>query len=154
MEFEKRKPKILAISSGGGHWIQLMSINRALAGMNVVYASVNTCYRTDVGNAEFHVIPDGNFSQKWNLLRVVVSAILLVCRTKPDVVISTGAAPGFLVAFIAKLRGSRIIWIDSIANADELSMSGRNASLFCDLWLTQWPHLARKRGPHYIGSII
>jgi UDP-N-acetylglucosamine:LPS N-acetylglucosamine transferase len=107
-----------------------------------------------VGDAEFHVIPNANFSQKLSLVRAAFFAFILVIKTKPDVVVSTGAAPGYIVASIAKLRGARIVWLDSIANADEMSMSGRNAGIFSDLWLTQWPHLARRKGPHYIGSIL
>ena len=154
MDLINRTPKVLAISSGGGHWIQLMSIKSAFTDLDVIYACVNSSYQTDVGDAEFHVIPNANFSQKLSLVRAAFFAFILVIKTKPDVVVSTGAAPGYIVASIAKLRGARIVWLDSIANADEMSMSGRNAGIFSDLWLTQWPHLARRKGPHYIGSIL
>ena len=37
--------------------------------------------------------------------------------------------------------GARTIWIDSMANVDKMSMAGRLARRYSDLWLTQWPHL-------------
>ena len=74
-------------------------------------------------------------------------------RERPDVVVSTGAAPGYLALRCAKLLGARTVWIDSVANVEELSLSGRIASTKADLCLTQWPHLAA--GPvGYEGSVL
>jgi hypothetical protein len=70
------------------------------------------------------------------------------------VVITTGAAPGYFAVRIGKLLGARVVWLDSVANAGELSMSGRKAGSFVDLWLTQWPHLARDKGPACHGSVL
>ena len=66
----------------------------------------------------------------------------------------TGAAAGFLMCFWGKIFGAKVIWIDSIANVDELSMAGQMAGKFADLWLTQWPHLARADGPEYAGAVL
>ena len=46
------------------------------------------------------------------------------------------------------------LWIDSLANGEELSMSGRRAAKHADLWLTQWPELAEDGGPEYAGSVL
>jgi UDP-N-acetylglucosamine:LPS N-acetylglucosamine transferase len=75
-------------------------------------------------------------------------------RTRPDVVISTGAAPGLFGILFGRLVGARTIWIDSIANAEKLSLSGRIASRIAHIALTQWPHLAATRRPSYRGSIL
>jgi hypothetical protein len=44
--------------------------------------------------------------------------------------------------------------VDSIANAEQLSVSGQKVKPFADLWLTQWPHLEGKDGPYYRGAVI
>lgn len=150
----KSRPKLLAVSSGGGHWVQLLRLRPAFEGSEVAYATVRPGYRADVGDAEFHLIPDGNFSNKMSLVRVALGVMLLVIRTKPDVVVSTGAAPGYFALRFAKWFGARVVWIDSVANAEELSMSGRNAGGFADLWLTQWSHLASVGGPRYFGNVL
>ena len=49
---------------------------------------------------------------------------------------------------------SRTIWIDSIANVEKLSSSGAAARLVADVWLTQWPDLARKDGPECWGAVL
>jgi len=149
-----RKPKVLAISSGGGHWVQLLRLRPAFEGCEVTYATVREGYRNDVKGAEFHLIPDSN---RWNKLALLKSAFGVLClllRVRPDVVVTTGAAPGFFGVRIGKLMGARVVWVDSVANAEELSMSGRNVGSFVDLWLTQWPHLAQDGGPKFFGSVL
>ena len=152
---EHTKPRLLAISSGGGHWIQLLRLRPAFEGCDVTYATVREGYRTDVGDsADFRVIRDGNRWHKIALIRSALGILWLLLRLRPDVVITTGAAPGFFGVRFGKWLGARVVWIDSVANAEELSMSGKNAGLFVDLWLTQWPHLAREEGPQHIGSVL
>jgi UDP-N-acetylglucosamine:LPS N-acetylglucosamine transferase len=81
-----------------------------------------------------------------------VAVILLVER--PDVIVSTGAAPGYFALRLGKFLGLRTIWVDSIANVERLSLSGQRVGRFADLWLTQWPHLAAAGGPSYHGSVL
>jgi UDP-N-acetylglucosamine:LPS N-acetylglucosamine transferase len=112
-------------------------------------------YRADLcETAEFRVIPDSNRSNKIALIRSAWSIFRLVLRTRPDVVVSTGAAPGYFGVRFGKWLGARVVWVDSIANAEELSMSGAKAGSFVDLWLTQWPELAKEGGPEFFGSVL
>lgn len=147
-------PKVLAISSGGGHWVQLLRLRPAFEGCRVTYATVREGYRAEVAGADFRVIPDSNRWNKLALLRCALGVFWLVLRLRPDVVVSTGAAPGFFGVRFGKWLGARVVWVDSVANAEELSMSGRKAGGFVDLWLTQWPHLAADGGPQFYGSVI
>ena len=62
-----KRPKVLAISSGGGHWVQLLRLRPAFEGCDVVYATVKEGYRADLDpDADFRVIPDAN---RWNKIR-------------------------------------------------------------------------------------
>lgn len=150
-----KRPKVLAISSGGGHWVQLLRLRPSFDRCEVIYATVLDGYRADLGEAaEFRVIPDSNRSNKLDLMRSAWSIFWLVFSLRPDVVVSTGAAPGYFGVLFGKWLGARVIWVDSIANAEELSMSGAKAGSFVDLWLTQWPHLARESGPYFFGNVL
>ena len=151
---KKRLRPILAIASGGGHWKQLLCLRDAWDRLPVVYATVSEVYRADVDPAPFFVIPDGNIQTKIALFRMSIRLLSLALRVRPAVVISTGAAPGYFGLLFGKLLGARTVWIDSIANADELSLSGRRVGRFADVWLTQWEHLESPDGPHYEGSVI
>ena len=147
-------PRVLAISSGGGHWVQLLRLRPAFEGCSVSYATVREGYRSEIAGADFHLIPDCN---RWNKLAVVKSAaaiLILLLRLRPDVVVTTGAAPGYFGARFGKVLGARVVWVDSVANVEELSMSGQKAGSFVDLWLTQWPHLACEGGPRFLGNVL
>lgn len=152
-ELAPSRQKVLAISSGGGHWVELLRLRPALEGHDVVYATVSELYRGQV-DAPLRVIPDVTRWNRLGLVRTALSVLWLLLRERPDVVISTGALPGFFGVLLGKLLGARTVWVDSMANVDELSMSGEKARRFADLWLTQWPELARPDGPRYAGSVI
>lgn len=148
------RKKIVAISSGGGHWIELMRLRPALQGHRVVYATVSEAYRSHVGDARLRVISDATRWDRAGLVRTTLQVLRLLLEERPDVVISTGALPGFLGVLLGKWLGARTIWVDSLANVEELSMSGRRVGAFADLWLTQWPELERPGGPRYAGSVL
>ncbi len=148
------RPKILALSSGGGHWVQMLRLRPAFEGCDVLFATVKPGYQSQVGDARFTVIPDANRWNKFALLKTAAAIIGLLLRERPDVVISTGAAPGFFAVSLAKFVGARSIWVDSIANAEELSMSGKKAGAHASLWLTQWEHLSTEKGPRHFGSVL
>lgn len=149
-----KKMKVLALSSGGGHWVQLLRLRPAFAGSDVTFATVNKAYQADITEGHFEVIADCNRARKLRALWSVVVILRLLLRLRPDVVVTTGALPGYLALRIASLLGIRTIWVDSIANAEELSMSGQMAGKHADVWLTQWPHLAREGGPMFLGSVL
>jgi UDP-N-acetylglucosamine:LPS N-acetylglucosamine transferase len=146
--------RILALSSGGGHWVQLLRLRPAFEGCDVVFATVNPAYRIDVEGASFRVIPDANRWRKVSLLRSAIGILRVLWRERPDVVVSTGAAPGYFAIRLARLFRARTIWVDSVANIDELSLSGQRAGPHATLWLTQWAHLAQPEGPRYRGSVL
>lgn len=151
----KHKIKILALSSGGGHWVELLRLQPAFTNNDVVFATTKPGYRSDIGSdAGFRLIPDANRWNKLGLLRVFFAIFRLILHEQPDVVISTGAAPGYFAIRIGNLFGARTIWVDSIANAQELSLSGCIAGPHATLWLTQWEHLASPGGPIYRGSVL
>jgi UDP-N-acetylglucosamine:LPS N-acetylglucosamine transferase len=116
--------------------------------------TVDPAYRQELGSARFYVVNDAT---RWNRVGLVTCALRIIwvlVRVRPDVIVTTGAAPGFFAVIFGKLMRARTVWIDSIANADELSASGARVARFADLWLTQWPHLAREGGPHYEGAVL
>jgi UDP-N-acetylglucosamine:LPS N-acetylglucosamine transferase len=146
--------RVLAISSSGGHWEQLMLLRDGYAAQDVHYAATmaGLAERSGVGTAI--IVPDFNAQRPFKTLSSLFAIAKVVFAVKPHVVISTGAAPGLVALFFARLSGARTIWIDSVANSERLSMSGRMAGRFCHVWLTQWQHLATPKGPFYRGTVL
>jgi UDP-N-acetylglucosamine:LPS N-acetylglucosamine transferase len=146
--------RILAVASGGGHWIQLMRMVPAFVGQDVAFATTLASCRSQVSGARFYLVRDASRWNKFALLLMAMKVFWILVRERPRVVISTGAALGYFALRMGKLFGARTIWVDSIANAQKLSMSGQSIGKHADLWLTQWPHLARPEGPHFCGAVL
>lgn len=156
-------PKLMVVASAGGHWVQLMRLRKAWNGLPVIYVStepglsdiVQTMAR-DEGNPapEFAAVADANLTDKARIVRQFYEMFLVMLRHRPDVVITTGAAPGYFALRMGKWFGARTIWIDSMANAETLSKSGKEVAKYADLWLTQWEHLAKPDGPHFMGAVL
>jgi UDP-N-acetylglucosamine:LPS N-acetylglucosamine transferase len=145
----ERQRTVLAVASGGGHWVQLLRLRPAFEGCRVVFVTVSEQYRADVAadlaqGAEFRVVNDATRWNKFGLLLLAWRIFWILLTVRPDAVLTTGAAPGYFALRLARLFGARTAWIDSIANVEELSLSGRRIGPSCDLWLTQWQHLAVK----------
>lgn len=150
----EEKKKILAVASIGGHWVQLLRIVKPLqTNYDVVYVSTHEKCATLVNGLKFHVITD--FS-RWNLWKAIPASfkvLWMLVKERPSVVLTTGAAPGLLVILFAKFLFIKTIWIDSIANASELSGSGKLALYVADHVYTQWPDLAKGK-VKYAGNVF
>lgn len=150
----RNNPKLLAVASGGGHWVQLLRVASAFQGCDVTYVSTHASYRSQVEGHKFLTVSDSSLSTKFGLVRTALQLATIIWNERPDIVVSTGAAPGYFALRLGRLFKARTIWLDSIANVEKLSLSGAKIGRHADLWLTQWPHLARPEGPHYEGSVI
>jgi UDP-N-acetylglucosamine 2-epimerase (non-hydrolysing) len=150
---ENRK-KLLAVASGGGHWVELLRLGRAWIDFETVFVTVNPAYGADVPGRKFYSICDATRETRIRLARATLKLLWIICTERPDVIISTGAAPGYIALRIGKLIGAKTVWLDSIANAEELSLSGAMAGRYADLWLTQWAHLAGENGPYFRGAVL
>lgn len=148
------RPKILAIASGGGHWIQLLRLRPAFSGAEVSFASVEQQAAQDVAGHRFYRFPDANRERKLALIFQIIRIAWIVARVRPQVVVSTGASCGYVAIRLGRMFGARTMFIDSIANAEKLSLSAQLAQRHANLILTQWPHLESPEGPHYHGSVI
>ena len=150
----RSKPRVLAVASSGGHWIQMMRVMPAFEGAEIAYIAVDEDYRDQVPGHRVHVVNDANRWDRFGSLQLGLRVLWAVLRERPDVVFSTGAAPGFFALFFGRLIGARVIWLDSVANVEELSMSGRMIRPFSHLFLTQWPDLAKDGEAEFAGRVF
>lgn len=145
--------KIIAISSVGGHWIQLLRLKPFFDRHDTIFVSTRADFSGTVSGSQFYSISDFNRNNMKGVWFAIRDLIKILRKEKPDAVITTGAAPGLLALLIAKVFSVKTIWLDSIANVEELSMSGRIASTFCSKTYTQWPDLAKGKIV-YAGNVL
>lgn len=158
-----KQPTVVAIASSGGHLVQLLRLMPAWEGCRTVVVTTDKAHRPEIESLavtcgqplpRVEVVTEAHRWQKLKLVRSLLEIMIVLAKTRPNVLITTGAAPGYLALRLAALAGVRTVWIDSIANAESLSLSGEMAGRHADLWLTQWAHLARPGGPYYRGSVL
>jgi len=147
--------KILAVASSGGHWMQLLRITKALENMfEICYVSTLPDRKKSVKGQSFYMISDFSRTNVMKIIPVLVQTLKILWDEDPDVIITTGAAPGLVMSFTGWLFGKKTIWIDSLANVRKLSLSGRIASLFVSRIYTQWEGLQREGRVFFAGNVL
>lgn len=137
--------KVMAVSSFGGHTVEL----KHCLLMSKFGSKVNVC----TGGVCDYRIEDFSRSDAWRIVKVMGQMWRVMRKEKPDVVISTGAAPGLVAIVVAWAMGIRTIWVDSVATRCKLSLSGRLVKPFCNEYYVQWPELAKGR-IKYNGNVL
>jgi UDP-N-acetylglucosamine:LPS N-acetylglucosamine transferase len=135
--------------------VELRRIMPAFEGTEVVYVSTDPRGDDDLAPARYYSVR--NVTRRNSLaFAVTIRQLLEIVRhERPEVVVTTGAAPGLVALVVAKLVcRSRTVWIDTVAHSERMTLSGRLAKPFADAWLVQWPHLARPGGPEFWGAVI
>lgn len=148
--------RVLIATSAGGHWVQMRRLLPAFEGCELVFAGTEAVLDADLAPARYYRVRNVSRSDPMGFLVSLREFTRVIRAERPDVVVTTGAAPGLMALVVAKvfLRRCRTVWIDSIANTRKLSLSGRLAWPVADAWLTQWEHLAVSGGPEHWGAVL
>jgi len=149
-----KNKKIVAIASAGGHFQQLMQLRPGFSHENVTYLTTLEGLPQQFDAIPWRIIPDCNSNTP---LRVFWAAIIIgieIAKNRPHVVLSTGALPGVIALGWGRLFGARTIWIDSVANAETLSSSGKLARRVAHVTLSQWQRVAEQEAVLFKGSIL
>jgi UDP-N-acetylglucosamine:LPS N-acetylglucosamine transferase len=149
-----KNKKVLAIASGGGHWKQLMLLRDAFINCDVLYVTTIEGLPEQSGIKKFTYVKDSNQNDKLAVLYSMLQLFFIFLKTRPNVVITTGASPGVLAIALGRLFGSKTIWVDSIANSEKLSMGGNISRKISHKIVTQWQHLEDGNKVYYNVSVF
>jgi len=88
----------------------------------------------------------------WKLL--ILSALILL-KERPFIIVSTGGGSTIPLCYLGKIFGSKIIFIQSLTNIEDLSLTGKIIYPIADLFLVQWPNLTKKyKKAKYWGRVL
>lgn len=146
--------RVLAVASAGGHWQQLQLLRPAFDDAEVFFLTTLPGLPEQFDAQPSAILPDCNRHTKLQIVKCTLALLGHVVRFRPHVVITTGALPGVIALAIGRVTGARTIWVDSVANAEEMSMSGKLARRVAHLWMTQWEHVASETGAEYAGAVL
>ncbi len=149
-------PKVALVASAGGHLSQLRRVAKAWSGLPTFWVTSGRMVSGSLGeNAKVYAVGECNRQHPMRVIGVLARCIVIALKERPDIVISTGAAPGCLMILLGKLLGAKAVWLDSVTNVERPSLSGRLVRPFADLFLVQWPELVEKYPKaEYVGAVI
>jgi UDP-N-acetylglucosamine:LPS N-acetylglucosamine transferase len=147
---------VLLVCSTGGHLLQLAALGDAWAGLERAWVTFDKSDARSLLRDErvFYAYGPTNRNVK-NLLRNLPLAWRLIGRLRPGVVVTTGAGVAVPFAWLGRLRGARVVYVESFTRIDEPSLSCRLIRPVADRVYVQWPELAKRlHGSRYLGSIF
>ncbi|GGY96595.1 oligosaccharide biosynthesis protein Alg14 [Novosphingobium colocasiae] len=145
---------MLAVASGGGHWIELLRLRPAFSGWDVAYVSTFANYATTVPGARYYIVPDASRFNKIAFFKVLAKALPIALKERPSAIVTTGSAPMLAFLVLGRLLGARTLWIDSIAQPKGISLSGRVAKRLATTVVSQWPEVARAERLPCWGAVL
>lgn len=89
------------------------------------------------GNKDF--IPKYIFTLPYN----VIKSLIIFLKFKPDVIVTTGAHTCVSMCLIAKLFRKKIIYIESFANIQTKTLTGKIIYPIADLFIVQWKSMLK-----------
>lgn len=154
------KPSLCLAASGGGHVRQILDLEPLWRDYPHFFVTEDTALGRSIAERHpsafvAHVALGqarlgAPFRMLWGAVRNCAQALRIVGRFRPDVVITTGAGSMFFVALWARLRGARIVLIDSFARFDHPSAFARLAGPLAHVRIAQAEASAR----HWPGSVV
>ena len=74
---------------------------------------------------------------------------------RPTVVLTTGAGVAVPFAWVARIRGAKVVYVESLSRIDGPSLSYRLIAPIAERQYVQWPELAQLRPrARFVGNVF
>jgi UDP-N-acetylglucosamine:LPS N-acetylglucosamine transferase len=152
---------VLLVCSTGGHLLQLLALRGAWAEFSRVWVTFDKSDARSLLADEQVVFAHGPTNRNFGLLAVknlvlnLVAAVRLLRSVRPKVVLTTGAGVAVPFAWIGRVLGARVVYVESLTRIERPSLSCRLIAPVASRIYAQWPEL-RKAVPkaRYVGSVV
>ena len=148
--------KVLLVCSPGGHFQQMLALERAWIDTEKTWVTLRAPDTEPLLGDEKVVWGHGPTNRSVRkLIRNTGLAIAVFRRTKPQVVLSTGAGLAVPFVVLARVTGRRAVYVESFTRTKDLSLTGRLVYIFATAFFVQWPAAGRgRRKARYVGAIL
>lgn len=147
---------LLLVCSSGGHLLQLTGLSDAFADRERVWVTFDKADARSLLRGERVVHAFGPTNRNIpNTLRNLKLAWSVVRRVRPGAMVSTGAGVAVPFAWVARLHGIPVIFVESLTRIESLSLSGRMIRPIASDVFVQWPDLAEQvPGARFAGNQV
>ena len=152
----KHRAAGLLVASSGGHLLQLLQIRGVLPDAHWTWVTFDTPDALSLLRDESVVYAHHPTNRNLvNLARNAFLAIRVVWRTRPRVVVSTGAGVAVPFCYVARFLGAKVLFIESFARTTNLSLSGKLVRPIATRFFVQWPETAPDDSKaEYLGALF
>lgn len=147
---------LLLVCSTGGHLVQLVALSEEWRHFSRAWVTFDKSDARSLLAGEQVDFAHGptNRSLK-NLLRNFLVAWRVVAQRRPKVLVTTGAGVAVPFAWIARLRGAKVVYVESLARIEAPSLTYRLIAPVAARRYVQWPELAEALpGARYAGNVF
>jgi beta-1,4-N-acetylglucosaminyltransferase len=147
---------VLLVCSSGGHLLQLLALREAWDDLSRIWVSDDTPDVRSLLASEPLLLARGPTARNaCTLLRNLVLAWRVCRRYQPAILVTTGAATAVPFAWMARLHGTRVVYVESVTRIEAPSLSCRLIAPVADRVYVQWPELvAAVRRARYRGTVL
>lgn len=162
MSRDRRMPTdVLLVCSTGGHLLQLVALREVWEDVTRVWVTFDKSDARALLRSEDVVHAHGPTNRTFgltavsNTLRNLALAWRTIGRTRPSVILTTGAGVAVPFAWVGRLRGARVVYLESFTRIDGPSLSCRLIAPVATRIYGQWPEFAQAvRGARYAGNVF
>jgi UDP-N-acetylglucosamine:LPS N-acetylglucosamine transferase len=147
---------VLLVCSTGGHLLQLVALREAFDEFARAWVTFDKSDARSLLSDErvYYAYGPTNRNVK-NLLRNLVLAWRIVRRTRPRTIVTTGAGVAVPFAWIGRMRGARVVYVESFTRITDPSLSCRMVAPVADRIYAQWPELTQSLPrARYVGNVF
>lgn len=144
------KKKVLFISSTGGHLSEMLQLSELFDKYDYHIITEKTKSNSALkdkynGRVDFLVFgtKDHMLTYPFKLIYNCFKSLYLYLKVHPDYIITTGAHTAGPMCCIGKILGSRIIYIESFANINTKTITGKLVYLIADKFFVQWEDMKK-----------
>ncbi len=142
--------KVMFIASMGGHLTELLQMKKLFKYydyMLVTEKHKSTINLKEKYNDKVKYLLAGNKDHMLKYLFVIpvniIKSIIYFLEFKPDVVVTTGAHTSVAMCYLAKIFKKKVIYIESFANIETRTLTGRLVYKIADVFIVQWKSLLK-----------
>jgi hypothetical protein len=153
---DTRKLRVLFASSAGGHLAQLLRLEPWYRDHDVRWMTFDLPDAVSLLPADSVVWAYHPTTRSIkNLFRNTFVALREIARTRPDLVVSSGAAIAVPCFWIGKLFGAKTVYVEVIDRIDTRTLTARLVSPVTDVIVAQDPsQLEQFPGSQLIGRLL
>lgn len=155
------KKRVMFISSTGGHFNEMMQLKKLFDKYDYHIVTekdeITKGYKKTYKD-KIDYLPYGTRMQFFRYIFIFIymciKSLYLFIKIRPNVVITTGTHSAVPMCYIAKLFRRKVIFIETFANRNSKTLSGKLVYPIADLFIVQWEEMLKLYPKAVYGGAI